>query len=82
MDGEACRLWSIVGYSLWGRKESDTTEQLHFHFQEFPGGLVVRTSCFHCCSLGSVLVWELRSCKPLLLLLLSRFSHVRLGATP
>ena len=22
---------SLVGYSLWGRKESDTTEQLHFH---------------------------------------------------
>ena len=24
---------SIVGYSPWGRKESDTTERLHFHFQ-------------------------------------------------
>ena len=23
---------SLVGYSLWGRKESDTSEQLHFHF--------------------------------------------------
>ena len=23
---------SRVGYSPWGRKESDTTEQLHFHF--------------------------------------------------
>ena len=23
---------SVVGYSRWGRKESDTTEQLHFHF--------------------------------------------------
>ena len=22
----------LVGYSPWGRKESDTTEQLHFHF--------------------------------------------------
>ena len=22
---------SLVGYSPWGRKESDTTEQLHFH---------------------------------------------------
>ena len=21
-----------MGYSSWGRKESDTTEQLHFHF--------------------------------------------------
>ena len=26
------RLWrSHVGYSPWGRKESDTTERLHFH---------------------------------------------------
>ena len=23
---------SLVGYSPWGRKGSDTTEQLHFHF--------------------------------------------------
>ena len=23
---------SLVGYCPWGRKESDTTEQLHFHF--------------------------------------------------
>ena len=22
-----------MGYSPWGRKESDTTKQLHFHFQ-------------------------------------------------
>ena len=22
---------SLVGYSLWGRKEPDTSEQLHFH---------------------------------------------------
>ena len=22
---------SLVGYSLWGHKESDTTERLHFH---------------------------------------------------
>ena len=22
----------MVGFSPWGRKESDTTEQLHFHF--------------------------------------------------
>ena len=24
---------SLAGYSLWGRKESDMTERLHFHFQ-------------------------------------------------
>ena len=23
---------SLVGYSPWGREESDTTEQLHFYF--------------------------------------------------
>ena len=23
---------SLVGYSLWGREESDMTERLHFHF--------------------------------------------------
>ena len=23
---------SLVGYNPWGRKESDTTERLHFHF--------------------------------------------------
>ena len=23
---------SLVGYSVWGRRESDTTEWLHFHF--------------------------------------------------
>ena len=26
---------SLIGYSPWGRKESDTTERLHFHFH-FP----------------------------------------------
>ena len=26
---------SLVGYSPWGRKESDTTERLHFHFHPF-----------------------------------------------
>ena len=25
---------SLVGYSPWGRKESDTTERLHFHFPQ------------------------------------------------
>ena len=30
--------WSLVGYSPRGRKELDTTERLHFHFQlnKFP----------------------------------------------
>ena len=27
---------SLVGYSPWGHKESDTTERLHFHFHCLP----------------------------------------------
>ena len=30
LPGESHGQRSLVGYSLWGRKESDTTEQLHF----------------------------------------------------
>ena len=28
---------NLVGYSPWGYKESDTTEQLHFHFLSVTG---------------------------------------------
>ena len=31
--GESHGRRSLVGYSPWGRKELDTTERLHFHFQ-------------------------------------------------
>ena len=31
LPGESHRRRSLVGYSPWGRKESDTTERLHFH---------------------------------------------------
>jgi len=31
MDGESHGHRSLVGYSPWGRKESDTTERLHLH---------------------------------------------------
>ena len=35
------RAWG--GYSLWGCKELDTTEQLHYRIKEsFPGGSVVK----------------------------------------
>ena len=33
LPGKSHGLRSLVGYSPWGRKESDTTERLHFHFQ-------------------------------------------------
>ena len=32
LPGESHGRRSLVGYSPWGQKESDTTEQLHFHF--------------------------------------------------
>ena len=32
LPGESHRQRSLAGYSPWGCKESDTTEQLHFHF--------------------------------------------------
>ena len=32
LPGESHGQRSLVSYSPWGRKESDTTEQLHFHF--------------------------------------------------
>ena len=32
LPGESHGWRSLVGYSLWGRKESGTTEWLHFHF--------------------------------------------------
>ena len=32
LPGKSHGLRSLVGYSPWGHKESDTTERLHFHF--------------------------------------------------
>ena len=32
LPGESHGGRNLVGYSPWGRKESDTTERLHFHF--------------------------------------------------
>ena len=32
LPGRAHGWRSLVGYIPWGRKESDTTERLHFHF--------------------------------------------------
>ena len=32
LPGESHGWRSLVGYSPWGRGESDTTERLHFHF--------------------------------------------------
>ena len=35
LPGKFHGLRSLVGYNPWGRKESDTTERLHFHFTFF-----------------------------------------------
>ena len=32
LPGKSCGWRSLVGCSPWGRKQSDTTERLHFHF--------------------------------------------------
>ena len=32
--GKPYGLRSLVGYGPWGRKESDTTERLHFHLTD------------------------------------------------
>ena len=32
LPGESHGRRSLIGYSPWGRKESDITERLHFHF--------------------------------------------------
>ena len=33
LPGKSHKQRSLVSYSPWGHNESDTTEQLHFHFQ-------------------------------------------------
>ena len=35
LPGESHGRRSLVGYSLWGQKESDMTKRLHFHFLSF-----------------------------------------------
>ena len=39
LPGESHGQRSLIGYSPWGRKESDTTEQLQFHFHFLFAGL-------------------------------------------
>ena len=35
---------SLVGYSPWGRQESDTTERLHFHFHALEKEMATHSS--------------------------------------
>ena len=41
LPGESHGRRSLVGYSPRGRKESDTTEQLHFHFKGYRKGEIL-----------------------------------------
>ena len=43
LPGECHRQRSLVGYSPWGCKESDTTERLNFHFLTFRAYLLLLT---------------------------------------
>ena len=46
LPGESYGQRSLVGYSPWGRKESDTTERLHFsEYEVVSGGFDLH---FHC----------------------------------
>ena len=46
---------SLIGYSPWGRKESDTTERLHFdNIGGFPGGSNSKESACNVGDQGSI----------------------------
>ena len=49
MPGKSHGLRSLVGCSPWGRKESDTTERLHFHFH-FHFRALEKEMATHSCS--------------------------------
>ena len=46
---------SLVGYSPWGRKESDTTERLHFHFHTYISSSDGKAFVYNAGDLGSIL---------------------------
>ena len=55
---------SLVGYSPWGRKESDTTERLHFHFN----GIIPKYTVSQASPLGdreSPEIYSFSPCAPL-----------------
>ena len=49
-------LRSLVGYSPWGHKESDTTEWLHFHFPSSDNGQLFCLMYF--CSVSFLFSWS------------------------
>ena len=64
---------SLVGYSLWGLKESDTTEQLHFffHFLLLEGPYSVLCSLM----IAFESIWEVCASRPLNILVSKTLTH-------
>ena len=65
LPGESHGRGSLVGYSPWGCKESDTTERLHFHFHfhfqsktRFPRWFSGKESACNAGDVGSILGQE------------------------
>ena len=58
LPGESHGQRSLVGYSPWGRKESDATEQLHFHFLPLTRSLFF----FHVYYLLFIWLYQVFSC--------------------
>ena len=64
--GESHGQRSLVGYSPWGRKESDTTEWLHFFFffsyiaGRFFTNWATREALFHLVGPGAARLWDTR----------------------
>ena len=57
LPGESHGQRILVGYSPWGRKESDTTERLthtHTYTKDFPGGPVVKNLPANAGDTGSI----------------------------
>ena len=57
LPGESHRLMSLAGYSPWGRKESDTTEQLHFTLLQNNGYILLCCTLFPCFYLTNPLLY-------------------------
>ena len=73
LPGKSCGQRSLVGNSPWGRKESDTTERLHFHFLSLrqghhglpPSLPSSKTVCLSACpSIHNIAVERIGSVRP------------------
>ena len=68
LPGKFHELRSLVGYSPWGRKESDTTEQLHFHFYQVTAEFILAIKFMIMCNSWQALcIWEVSLVQNLLI---------------